>query len=103
MGKMINEKAENVRNAIISHESFNPNWKVNILEDGNVITLTGSVSSKEDVNLLESIAMDQEGVLSVINELSVDESLNKKTIERIKVDTDFHQIRILTQERTSPQ
>jgi len=103
MKEIINEKAEKVRNAIISHESFNPNWEINIFEDGNVITLTGSVSSKEDVNFLESIAMDQGGVTSVINQLNVDKSLHKKAIEKIKVDPDFHQIRILTQERTNPQ
>lgn len=49
MTKLINERAERVSNAIISHEAFNPNWKVNILEDGSVITLTGAAPSKEDV------------------------------------------------------
>jgi osmotically-inducible protein OsmY len=99
MTNMINERAEKVRRAIISHEAFNSNWEINILEDGSVITLTGSVPSKEDLNLIETIAMDQEGVLSVINELSIDEALHKKASDDIKLDPDFHQIRIIAQQR----
>jgi osmotically-inducible protein OsmY len=95
MKEMINEKAEKVRNAIISHASFNPNWEINIFEDNNVITLTGSVSSKKDVNLIESIAMDQEGVLGVINKLNIDESLHKKAAEGDDVNPDLNQVRIL--------
>jgi osmotically-inducible protein OsmY len=99
MTKLFNEKAKEVRNAIISHDSFNPNWEINILEDGSVITLTGSVPSKEDVNLIESIAMDQDGVMSVINQLNVADSLNTKTNDELKINPYFHQIRILAKER----
>jgi osmotically-inducible protein OsmY len=99
VAKIINKKAEEVRRAIISHKSFNPNWEINILEDGSVITLTGSVPSKDDMNLIESIAMDQEGVLSVINELNIDDALHKKASDDIEVNPDFHQIRIIAQQR----
>jgi osmotically-inducible protein OsmY len=99
MTKIINEKAEKVRHAIISHEAFNSNWEVNILEDGNVITLTGSVPSKEDLELIESIVMKQDGVVSVINELSIDEALHNKGSDDVKLDPDFHQIRIIAQRR----
>jgi osmotically-inducible protein OsmY len=99
MTNIINEKAEKVRRAIISHEAFNSNWEINILEDGSVITLTGSVPSKEDVNLIESIAMNQDGVMSVINKLGIDEALHKKASDDIEVDSTFHQIRIIAQKR----
>jgi osmotically-inducible protein OsmY len=99
MTNIINEKAEKVRRAIISHEAFNSNWEINILEAGSVITLTGSVPSKEDVNLIESIAMNQDGVLSVNNELSIDEALHKIQSDDIDVDPDIHQIRIIAQQR----
>jgi osmotically-inducible protein OsmY len=99
MTNIINEKAEKVRRAIISHEAFNSNWEINILEDGSVITLTGSVPSKEDLNLIESIAMNQEGVMSVINELSIDEELHKKASDDIEVNPEYHQIRIIAQQR----
>lgn len=95
MTKLINKKAEKVRDAIISHEAFNPDWVINILEDGNVITLTGTVSSKDEVELIESIAMEQDGVMSVVNELSVDESLHEIEADDVEVDPDFHQVRIL--------
>lgn len=39
--------------------------------------------------------MEQDGVMSVVNELSVDESLHKKESEDVEVDPDFHQVRIL--------
>ena len=99
MSNIINEKAEKVRNAIISHEEFNSNWEINILEDGSVITLTGSVPSKENLHLIETIAMEQEGVLSVINELSIDEALHKKASDDIEVNPDYHKIRIIAQQR----
>ena len=60
-----------VRNAVISDKSFNPNWDINILNENGVITLLGSVPSKEAMKKVENIVRNHKGVVSVINQLDI--------------------------------
>lgn len=69
-----NEKEKDIREAIISHESYNEDCMFEVFENGGVVTLTGTVASHEDAELIESIASEQDGVLTVINEIRVDDS-----------------------------
>jgi len=77
--------AKKIREAILSHESYNKNWRIDLLEEGKVITLLGSVPSKEDLNLAETIAKQQEGVLSVVNELDIKASPERDNLEDLDV------------------
>ena len=62
------------RTLLLSHDSFNEYWRIEILEQGSVITLIGSVPSKEDLETAETIVKQQEGVLSIVNELDIEAS-----------------------------
>lgn len=86
MTKIINELAEQVRNAILTHEAFKESWKINVLENGGVITLRGAVPNKEYLALVESIAKNQEGVISVNNEIDIDASLKEEDLEDLDLD-----------------
>lgn len=81
MTNIVNELAEKVRNAIVHHQAFNEYWKINVLENGGVITLRGVVPSKKHMELVESIAKNQKGVLSVNNEMDIDTSLKEDSDE----------------------
>ncbi len=72
MSKIINELAIKVRDAILNDDAIDPELKIDVLEMGGVITLTGRVPSEKDAAKAESIAKKQEGVITVINELSVE-------------------------------
>lgn len=74
MTKIINQFASKVRDAIIHNDSFKENLKISVLENGGVITLRGEVSSREDKEIAELIAEEQNGVLSVVNELNIQTS-----------------------------
>jgi hypothetical protein len=100
MTRLYDELAKKVRDALLSHEAFNENWNVDLIEDGGVITLMGSVPAKEDLEIIESLTREQEGVINVINELNIadlqqglSEFINKST------DSSGHNIRILTPRR----
>lgn len=69
---MDNSLENKIRNAILSHEAFDENWSIEIFDNGGVITITGTVRSKEDIKLIESIVNEQDGVIIVINQVSVD-------------------------------
>jgi len=71
-----NEKENTIREAILSDQSHKEEWKFEIFENGGVVTLTGSVPSQEDFRKIESIAMEQPGVFTVINELQVEKGEN---------------------------
>lgn len=71
MTKIINPLASKVSNALIQHDSLREKLKISVLENGGVITLRGEVPSSEDKEIAEMIAAEQNGVLSVVNELSV--------------------------------
>ncbi len=86
MTKLINELAEQVRNAILTHEAFKEGWKINVLENGGVITLRGAVPNKDYLALAESIAKNQEGVISVNNEMDIDASLEEENLEELDLE-----------------
>lgn len=92
--------AKNVREAILSHESFNHNWKVDLVQDGSVITLIGNVPTQEEAELIESIVKEQKGVLSVNNELNSELTTNIETMyPSSDAEPEGHHIRILTPRR----
>ncbi len=66
-----NELAKIVRYAILGHEDYKNTWRIDILENASVITLIGSVPTKKDLIIVEDIAKQQEGVMSVVNELDI--------------------------------
>ena len=74
MTNLNGERQKEVREAILAHSSHNEDWKFEVLDDSGVITLTGTVPSQEDAELIESIASEQDGVVTVINEIQVDDS-----------------------------
>lgn len=73
MTKLGNERENEIREAILAHPSHNEAWMFEVFDDSGVITLTGSVPSQDDADLIESIASEQDGVLAVINEIRVDD------------------------------
>ena len=74
MTNLDNERQNEIREAILSHPSHEEDWEFEVFDNGGVITLTGSVPSQEDSDLIESIANKQDGVVTVINEIRVDDS-----------------------------
>ena len=84
MTKVVNGLEDKIREAILSHDSYHEDWKFELLENGGVITLTGTVPSQEDAQLIESIAMEQDGVATVINEIRVDDS-NDSLIDKLRI------------------
>jgi len=74
MTNLGNERENKIREAILAHPSHNEEWKFEVFDDSGVITLTGTVPSQEEVEMIESIANEQDGVLTVINEIRVDDS-----------------------------
>jgi len=73
MTNLSGERQNEVREAILAHPSQNEDWEFEVLDDSGVITLTGTVPSQEDFELIESIASEQDGVVTVINEISVED------------------------------
>lgn len=84
MTKLGKERQNDIREAILAHPSHNEDWKFEVFDDSGVITLTGTVPSQEDVELIESIASEQDGVITVINEIRVDDSTDT-TGDNIKI------------------
>lgn len=72
MTKIINPLASKVQKAIMQHDSFKDRFKIDVLEENDVVTLRGDVSTEKLSKLAESIAENVEGVSSVINQIAVD-------------------------------
>lgn len=77
MTKIVNELQKKVQDAIMESDAFKEGWDLSVLVNNGVITLRGAVPSKKYVELAESIAKKQEGVVSVINEMDIDASLQE--------------------------
>ncbi len=71
MTKIVNELSKAVEKALMAHEAFDEDLKINVSEKGGVITLTGTVPSTDHVETAEKIAKQQDGVFSVVNDLRV--------------------------------
>ncbi len=100
MIEIVNELAINVRDAILSHESFNENWQIDLKVKSNVITLLGSVPTDNEKNIAEAIVKKQDGVMSVVNELRIgDRTANHEIQTNHDLDSDPNPIRILTPRR----
>ena len=81
MSKIVNEFAKKVQDAIMESDAFKEGWDISVLEMNGVITLRGAVPSKQYLELAEKIAKEQEGVVSVINEIDIDASLQENPDE----------------------
>ena len=77
MSKIVNELEKKVQIAIMESDAFKEGWDLSVLENNGVITLRGAVPNKQYLELAEKIAMDQEGVVSVSNEMDIDASLQE--------------------------
>lgn len=88
MTKMTSKLAQKVREAIFNHEIFSKNWKIDVMENGGVITLLGTVPTEEDRDLIESIAKEQEGVISVVNELNI-RAFTKEALKELESDPEI--------------
>jgi len=55
MSDFTSSLASQVRDAIMDHKAFKENWKINVLEDGGVITLRGTIPSKPYKQKAEAI------------------------------------------------
>lgn len=81
MTKIVNDLATKVQNAIMASEAFKEGWNIGVIEKNGVITLRGEVPAKKYMELAESIAKEQEGVISVINEMDINASLQENPDE----------------------
>jgi len=75
MSKIMNDLAKKVQDVLMESDAFKEGWDLSILENNGVITLRGAVPSKKYIELAESIAKEQDGVISVTNEMDIDASL----------------------------
>lgn len=88
MSKITNDLAKKVQDVLMESDAFKEGWELSVLDNNGVITLRGAVPSKKYLELAESIADEQEGVVSVINEMDIDASLQKNPDE-LELDEDI--------------
>lgn len=88
MSKIVNDLTKKVQVAIMESDAFKEGWDISVIEMNGVVTLRGDVPSKKYVALAESIAKKQEGVISVINEMDIDASLQENPDE-LDLDEDI--------------
>lgn len=81
MSKIVNDLAKRIQDAIMKSDAFKEGWDISVLEMNGIITLRGAVPSKKYLEMAEKIAMKQEGVVSVSNEMDIDASLDEKPDE----------------------
>ena len=99
MTQIISELAITVRDGIRSHKVFNDNWRIDLQENSDVITLLGSVP-KDNEKIVEGIVKKQNGVMSVINELNIIDLTDNQEKQAInKEDCEPNPIRILAPRR----
>ena len=77
MEKIVNEFSKKLQKMIQERDIFKEEWNIEVFEDDGVVTLTGTVPSKNVLEQVESIAQKQKGVKAVINEMDIDESLSE--------------------------
>jgi osmotically-inducible protein OsmY len=77
MDKIVNEFSKKLQKMIQESDIFKEEWNIEVFEDDGVVTLTGTVPSKNVLEQVESIAQKQKGVKAVINEMDIDESLSE--------------------------
>ena len=85
MDKIVNEFSKKLQKMIQESDIFKEEWNIEVFEDDGVVTLTGTVPSKNVLEQVESIAQKQKGVKAVINEMDIDESLSEGD-EEFEVD-----------------
>lgn len=88
MTKIVNELAQKVEDAITKSNAFKEGWDISVIENNGVITLRGAVPSKKYLEFAEKIAKEQEGVISVTNEMDIDASLQENPDE-LELDEDI--------------
>lgn len=71
-----------VEQAIMDDVAYEPSWKVEALEENGIITLNGSVPTREARDKVEAIVRKQKGVVSVINEIDVDPDLKEHPADK---------------------
>ena len=77
MTGITSELARKVEEAIMNNEAFKSSWDINVIDTDGVITLRGAVPTKKQLQKIEEIAKSQEGVISVVNEVDIDTSLDE--------------------------
>ena len=77
MSKIVNDLAKKVQDAITASDAFKEGWDISVLEMNGIVTLRGAVPSKKYQEMAEKIAEEQEGVVSVNNEMDIDISLEE--------------------------
>lgn len=75
MSKITKDLAHKVQNAILQSQAFKAGWDISVIDMNGVVTLRGAVPAKKYLELAEKIAKEQEGVVSVNNEIDIDASL----------------------------
>ena len=85
MEKIVNEFSKKLQKMIQESDIFKEEWNIEVFEDDGVVTLTGTVPSKNVLEQVESIAQKQKGVKAIINEMDIDESLSEGD-EEFEVD-----------------
>jgi osmotically-inducible protein OsmY len=81
MDKLVSSLAEKVRDSILGYEAFLNEWELVVLEENGIITLRGRVPTAKYREAMEKIAQNQEGVVSVLNQVDVDSSLMEDETE----------------------
>lgn len=85
MDKIVNEFSKKLQKMIQESDIFKEGWNIEVFEDDGVVTLTGTVPSKNVLEQVESFAQKQKSVKAVINEMDIDESLSESD-EEVNID-----------------
>ncbi len=74
--------AVSVERALMNDKAYQPHWKIDIVAENGRVTLGGGVPRPEDGQKVEAIARQQEGVISIIDEMDVDPGLQRHPEEQ---------------------
>lgn len=75
MDKIINKFSKKLQKNIQDNEAFKEEWNIEVFEKNGVVTLEGTVPSREILEKAEAYIQKQEGVEAVINKLDIDPDL----------------------------
>ncbi len=81
MDKLVSDLSKKVRDSILEYEAFLDEWELVVLEKNGIVTLRGKVPTPKFREAMEKIAQNQEGVVSVINQVDVDPALMEDETE----------------------